>query len=173
MNKAKSHIAFDDLLQAGLVGLTISADKWDERKGHAFSTYAMFWINKYVGAEFSQQHWTTVKAPSAMRDRFMGRYMDESEADTYANTFMRSSRIQEDTIKADDETLHRANEIVEVSKKAKLTLAEEFVFDMMHNPSSPASTHKMVAEHLDMKKSEVVAHEQSALNKIRKVMGIK
>lgn len=41
-------IELDDLIQEGNYGLMLAADKWDYTKGITFSTYATFWIRKYV-----------------------------------------------------------------------------------------------------------------------------
>jgi len=38
----------EDLEQEGMIGLLEAADKYDETKGAKFSTYATFWIKKYI-----------------------------------------------------------------------------------------------------------------------------
>lgn len=38
----------DDLFQNGIIGIIVALDKFKSRKGFAFSTYAMHWVNKYI-----------------------------------------------------------------------------------------------------------------------------
>lgn len=45
---AKTTESFDDTIQAGMLGLTIAADRFDFEKGTRFCTYATWWIKKYV-----------------------------------------------------------------------------------------------------------------------------
>ncbi len=37
-----------DLIQEGNLGLVIAMQKFDPEKGHSFTTYALFWIEKYI-----------------------------------------------------------------------------------------------------------------------------
>ncbi|XP_072967130.1 RNA polymerase sigma factor sigC [Typha angustifolia] len=41
-------IAFDDLLQAGKVGVLNGAERFDNKKGYKFSTYVQYWIRKSI-----------------------------------------------------------------------------------------------------------------------------
>ena len=45
---AKTTESFDDTIQAGMLGLSIAADRFDFKKGTRFCTYATWWIKKYV-----------------------------------------------------------------------------------------------------------------------------
>lgn len=44
----KVTIPFDDLVQEGLIGLLEARKHYDPTKGASFSTYASFWIRKYM-----------------------------------------------------------------------------------------------------------------------------
>jgi RNA polymerase primary sigma factor len=46
--REKSRIPFEDLLQAGSVGLIRAAEKFDPEKGYKFSTYATGWIRQSI-----------------------------------------------------------------------------------------------------------------------------
>lgn len=45
---AKGKEYFEDLYQSGWIGLLVAYDKYDNSQKAAFSTYAYFWIKKYV-----------------------------------------------------------------------------------------------------------------------------
>lgn len=44
-------IDYDDLVQAGAIGLMTAARKFDPARGHAFSTYAVWWIRQALQKE--------------------------------------------------------------------------------------------------------------------------
>lgn len=46
---------YDDLEQAGMVGLLKAAKKFDYRKGTSFSTYAVFWIRQAIAREIDDK----------------------------------------------------------------------------------------------------------------------
>ena len=85
-------LSFDDLEQAGLLGLLKAANRYDSSKGTAFSTYAVFWIKQSIRREICD-HGYTIRIPVHMMDkitkvnRLMGVYahMDtEERIDTVA-----------------------------------------------------------------------------------------
>src|SRR5882762_3318866 len=41
-------VPFDDLVQAGFVGLMIAAPKFDETRGIKLSTFAVYWIKEEI-----------------------------------------------------------------------------------------------------------------------------
>ncbi len=43
-----------DLIQEGNLGLVIAMQKYDESKGNSFTTYALFWIEKYILAYLNE-----------------------------------------------------------------------------------------------------------------------
>lgn len=46
-----NHLDFEDLEQAGYIGLIKAADRYDSNQGTAFSTYAVFWIKQSISRE--------------------------------------------------------------------------------------------------------------------------
>ena len=64
----------EDLLQAGSVGLTIAADKFDHTRGYKFSTYAYFWIRQSVNNHLQSQGNPIRVSPTADAIRYKYRH---------------------------------------------------------------------------------------------------
>ena len=59
---------FQDLIQAGNVGLIKAVDKFDYRRGYKLGTYATWWIRQAITRALSQQT-RTIRIPVHMSDR--------------------------------------------------------------------------------------------------------
>lgn len=64
---AGNDLAFDDLRQAGMMGMLNAAEKFDPDRGNAFSTYAMWWIKQAIIREI-YDHGFTIRIPVHMME---------------------------------------------------------------------------------------------------------
>lgn len=174
MNEAssRSHIRYDDLLQAAIIGLIIAIDGWNPEKG-ALATLAHFIIPRSIRDEIISQHWNAVRPPYTTYEKFLKRQMTPEESDHYVGVFMCADVLTETNCPSyTDEDEIVANEILEAAERADLTLAEHTVFRHIYHPETPFATHSSVAKELGMTKNQIRDYEEAALDKIRLVMGV-
>lgn len=61
---------FDDLKQAGYIGLMRAAESFDNSMGNAFSTYATFWIKQSISREL-MDHGFSIRIPVHMMEKII------------------------------------------------------------------------------------------------------
>ncbi|KAL3788681.1 LOW QUALITY PROTEIN: hypothetical protein HJC23_001880 [Cyclotella cryptica] len=66
-SSSSSSIQFQDACQQGIIGLTRATEKFDPELGFRFSTYAIWWIQKEVAKNVSEQARTVRVPPSAIK----------------------------------------------------------------------------------------------------------
>jgi len=61
-------LTFTDLVQEGNIGLMHAAEKYDYRRGHRFSTYAVWWIREAMTSAIKEQG-ATIRVPAYLYRR--------------------------------------------------------------------------------------------------------
>ena len=91
----RHRLDFDDLEQAGFIGLITAAKKFDISMGYSFSTYAVWWIKQAITREI-MDHGFVIRIPVHMMERI-------SKVATIENRFSELNR-EERIVKVMDET---------------------------------------------------------------------
>ena len=125
------HIDPDDILQAAMVGLIEAVDRYDPERGFRFSSYACFRILKRIRQDVAQQHWTTVKPPRDMTEKYLGSSTARKNIDVnrYVDTYVRGLEIPQHATEPGDD-IADVDALKSLSGYATLTVEEKFVFDV-------------------------------------------
>jgi RNA polymerase sigma factor (sigma-70 family) len=93
----KNHMEYEDLIQAGSIGLWKAAEKFDSSRGLEFSTYAAPYIRGYILIELdrkslikvSKYHYNSKQRQAIKNSVFsIHKQTGENEDDTFENTLM-------------------------------------------------------------------------------------
>ena len=100
----RHRLDFDDLEQAGFIGLITAAKKFDISMGYSFSTYAVWWIKQAITREI-MDHGFVIRIPVHMMERI-------SQVATIENRFSELNR-EERIVKVMDETGYKEERVRE------------------------------------------------------------
>lgn len=108
----RHRLDFDDIEQAGFIGLITAAKKFDISMGYSFSTYAVWWIKQAITREI-MDHGFVIRIPVHMMERI-------SKVATIENRFSELNR-EERIVKVMDETGYKEERVREWLKEYVLT----------------------------------------------------
>ena len=100
----RHRLDFDDLEQAGFIGLITAAKKFDISMGYSFSTYAVWWIKQTITREI-MDHGFVIRIPVHMMERI-------SKVAAIENRFSELDR-DERIVKVMDETGYKEEQVRE------------------------------------------------------------
>ncbi len=78
-------LAFEDLMQEGIIGLIKAVDRFDPQRGNSFSTYAVFWIKQAISRLIVKQD-KVVSLPMGLAEK------SSPVFEAMRNTYRRSER---------------------------------------------------------------------------------
>jgi RNA polymerase sigma factor (sigma-70 family) len=64
----KGRVEYDDLVQAGCIGLLRAAEKFEPERGLKFNTYAMWWVEHFV-RRYIQDQGRLVRVPAHLHEK--------------------------------------------------------------------------------------------------------
>lgn len=152
--RATTSMDFEDMQQAGLMGLMRAVDKFDHTLGLKFSTYATWWIKQSIGRAVDDDS-RTIRIPVHMADKC--RPLDTARRRgelTWAEAVADPSKLGVD---ADVARVERARDALrpclsleEISDELDIVDDEESPVDVVVERAADAKTWADLAEHLEM-----------------------
>ncbi|NYF96954.1 sigma-70 family RNA polymerase sigma factor [Janibacter cremeus] len=151
--RATASMDFEDMQQAGLMGLMRAVDKFDHSLGLKFSTYATWWIKQSIGRAVDDES-RTIRIPVHMADKCRPIDTARRRAElTWAEAVIDPTRLGIDD---DVASIERARDVLrpclsleEISDELDIVDHEESPVDIVVERAANAKTWADLSEHVE------------------------
>ncbi len=108
---AWSELPFEEIVQAGNIGLMKGVDKWDWKRGFKLSTYATWWIRQSISRDIADRE-TFIRVPVHLQEKLRKVKREVIEDKKIDSTI----RLAEEIAKRMGWTLERVSRLLDVKK---------------------------------------------------------
>lgn len=189
--KRNQHVEYEDIVQAGIEGMIKATHKFNPDSGNKFTTYATFWVRKYIVAHVENTHSRLMRVPKHVVADYTNSRMTQREADDYRQNHLATlspdapskatgddrtigEAIQDDAPLPDEayEREERAHALMQAVNRAGLDAREMMVITYLHGLQG-AKQHRQadIARMLGIREGKVAKIKAAAYDKIRHAIG--
>lgn len=153
---------FEDFISEGVVGLIRASEKFNWRKGFKFSTYATFWIRKYM-SDFLRDKLPTIRAP----------YYVKNVPESVTLTELVEHYMEDPTTPNLDEEMDKES-ILKILQAVveELPKTQQLIIKYYYGYESQPMTIKQISTKLRLTPEEVMLELDNTLKLIKSVLGI-
>lgn len=110
-------VPLEDLQQESLMGLLAAHERFDPSMNTKFSTYAVYWIKKYVLSAISKEHSTSLQAVELVEEHL-------SKAEFHLSSTDRIDSESEEELSLPSDMPPKEQQVIQLSYQKRMTLKE-------------------------------------------------